>query len=428
METTTISQLPSASAISTGDVVAGVAGGKTKKIDVDLLKGQKGDPGPKGETGAQGPEGPAGPPGETGPAGPAGPEGPQGATGPAGPAGKDGTDATVDIKQTTGTSTTAIMSQDATTKALNDEAAARESAISAEEVARANAITALSNQVNSDLQNYYTKTQTDRMVSAIPKFAISVVDTLPTENISTTTVYLVPSGDESPDMYDEWIRVNNNWEKLGTQTVDLTDYYSKTQADEKFVPKTRTINGQSLNQDVNIDVPEIVQTTGTSPTTVMSQKAVSDELAKSGFSFDKFEFQEEIIPPSTSETTFDSSSMGQTKDVDDPVVIMGLNPQGTYLLLFSPGPEKVLDEQPPAEATAVGVSQWKIGNKVCAKRMVAMGNPQAPRGWYQPAQTFAIIKHPAETILLQHQITAQYPVFTYSVVNATGRIYVFRIG
>lgn len=56
-----------------------------------------------------------------------------------------------------------------------------------------------------------------------------VVNTLPTENISTSTIYLVPSttpGEEN--IYDEYIYVNGNWEHIGSTTVDLSYYVTKT--------------------------------------------------------------------------------------------------------------------------------------------------------------------------------------------------------
>lgn len=70
------------------------------------------------------------------------------------------------------------------------------------------------------------------MVSAIPKFAIEVVSSLPSQNISPTTVYLltVQSGQQG-NMYDEYIHVGNSWELLGTQTVDLSGYYTSAQVD-----------------------------------------------------------------------------------------------------------------------------------------------------------------------------------------------------
>ena len=74
-------------------------------------------------SGVQGPIGPQGRPGEIGPTGPAGPIGPTGAKGargdrgPTGPQGPKG-DPT-DVQQTTGQSTTAVMSQKATTDEIN---------------------------------------------------------------------------------------------------------------------------------------------------------------------------------------------------------------------------------------------------------------------------------------------------------------------
>lgn len=82
----------------------------------------------------------------------------------------------------------------------------------------------------SDLTNYYKKSETytqteiDNKLSAIPKFAISVVQSLPTSDISTTTVYLVSSGAETNNLYTEYIYVNNKWEILGTQKLDLSPY------------------------------------------------------------------------------------------------------------------------------------------------------------------------------------------------------------
>lgn len=74
------------------------------------------------------------------------------------------------------------------------------------------------------INNRYTKEEVDNMISVIPKFAITVVDTLPIQDISTTTVYLIPNhSSETNNLYDEYI-YTTQWEKLGTQTVDLSDY------------------------------------------------------------------------------------------------------------------------------------------------------------------------------------------------------------
>lgn len=63
-----------------------------------------------------------------------------------------------------------------------------------------------------------------------------VVDELP-EKGEKNTIYLVPnkSGIEE-NIYDEYIWVNESWEVIGNVSIDLFNYYTKTESDEKFVP------------------------------------------------------------------------------------------------------------------------------------------------------------------------------------------------
>ena len=90
-----------------------------------------------------------------------------------------------------------------------------------------------------DLVNYYGKAEIDGKVanlnaaiSAIPKFAIKVVNSLPSDEISATTVYLLKtSTTESGNLYTEYIYVDGAWEALGTQTLDLTAYATKEYVD-----------------------------------------------------------------------------------------------------------------------------------------------------------------------------------------------------
>ena len=79
-------------------------------------------------------------------------------------------------------------------------------------------------ELREEIDDRYTKAEVDNMISIIPKFAIAVVNELPVSDISTTTVYLVPNNSgETSNLYDEYI-YTTQWEKLGTQTVDLSDY------------------------------------------------------------------------------------------------------------------------------------------------------------------------------------------------------------
>ena len=86
------------------------------------------------------------------------------------------------------------------------------------------AVIALVSDIENALKAYYTTTEVDERISSIPKFSIEVVDTLPTENISTSAVYLLIAEGDTENLYTEYIYVNGTWEKLGEQTVDLTGY------------------------------------------------------------------------------------------------------------------------------------------------------------------------------------------------------------
>ena len=75
-----------------------------------------------------------------------------------------------------------------------------------------------------ELENYYKKEETyskdevNSLISLIPKFQIKVVQSLPTKNISTTTLYLVKTNESGNDIFTEYIYVDNKWEKLGNQS------------------------------------------------------------------------------------------------------------------------------------------------------------------------------------------------------------------
>lgn len=95
--------------------------------------------------------------------------------------------------------------------------------------------------ITNALTNYYNKTYIDELeteldgkISAIPKFAIQVVNELPATDISYTTVYLLTHDDKTTsDIYDEYIYVKvddetSKWELLGRQKLDLTGYATET--------------------------------------------------------------------------------------------------------------------------------------------------------------------------------------------------------
>lgn len=100
----------------------------------------------------------------------------------------------------------------------------------------------------NDLTYYYTKTDIDgkittinNNISAIPKFAIEVVENLPTSDISSTTIYIKKTSEtETGNLYTEYIYVNNVWEELGTQTLDLSGYITTEALNTALSEYTKT--------------------------------------------------------------------------------------------------------------------------------------------------------------------------------------------
>lgn len=84
-----------------------------------------------------------------------------------------------------------------------------------------------------------------------------VVQQLPTENIDTSAIYLVPtSSTTQEDHYDEYIYVNNRWEKIGNKSIDLTNYMQKSVYDTNgngIVDNAEKVNNHTINKDVPSD-------------------------------------------------------------------------------------------------------------------------------------------------------------------------------
>lgn len=65
--------------------------------------------------------------------------------------------------------------------------------------------------------------------------AITIVDELPTEDILPYVIYFKPVTEpKNENYYEEYIYLDNQWELLGTTKVDLSNYYTKDETDDKF--------------------------------------------------------------------------------------------------------------------------------------------------------------------------------------------------
>lgn len=204
---------------------------------------------------------PTGGRGLKGDTGPQGTQGPQGIQGIQGEQGEKGNDGYTPIKGTDYFTAEDIASLNIPTKVSD----------------LSNDLNFIDNTVNN-LTNYYTssntytKSEVDNLIGAVSSLNIEVVQTLPTHDISTSTIYLVPNSSHGTNnYYDEYIYVSNSWELIGSTQVDLTNYYTKTETDtllgnkqDALVSGTniKTINSTSLLGSGNIDIQGITTVTG----------------------------------------------------------------------------------------------------------------------------------------------------------------------
>ena len=121
------------------------------------------------------------------------------------------------------------------------------------------------------------------MISQLTSLSVELVETLPTENISTTTIYLVNvSGTTN---YAQWMYINSAWANIGNTSVDLSNYYTKGQVDTLLESKVDKVLGKGLStndfsnayKDMldNYTVDSVLDPSSTNP---IQNKTVTDAL------------------------------------------------------------------------------------------------------------------------------------------------------
>ena len=97
--------------------------------------------------------------------------------------------------------------------------------------------------------NYYTQAQVQALIQAVKTIQIEVVQSLPpVSEGQTNVIYLVPkSQSETNNIYYEYVFTGSAYEKIGDTAVDLSDYYTKTQADALLANKVDKVSGKGLS-------------------------------------------------------------------------------------------------------------------------------------------------------------------------------------
>lgn len=117
------------------------------------------------------------------------------------------------------------------------------------------------NDIRAGLNNVYTKAEIDILVNN--RLRRLIVESLPTENIDPHTIYMIkraPDEQLPNDAYDDWIYLNEVWEKFGTSYIDLSDY--QTKYDDSLTTLAKTIVGaiNEINANVGNAEAELLAT------------------------------------------------------------------------------------------------------------------------------------------------------------------------
>ena len=102
----------------------------------------------------------------------------------------------------------------------------------------------------------------ESLLTLIPKFEIKIVDELPTDNISFSTVYLLKSNNPTDNnLYTEYLYIHDNngnyWEKLGEQKISLSDYVTKSEVENIVNQKMKSY---TTKDDLQIAKDDILNT------------------------------------------------------------------------------------------------------------------------------------------------------------------------
>ena len=79
---------------------------------------------------------------------------------------------------------------------------------------------------NATLGN--AKAFAQELFNRLTSFEIVKCTELPTEDIKTMTIYFLQISPEQDDLYEEYMYIDDKWEKIGNTRIDLSDYVTKS--------------------------------------------------------------------------------------------------------------------------------------------------------------------------------------------------------
>ena len=198
------------------------------------------------------------------------------------------------------------------------------------------------NTVNN-LTNYYTKnesyskTEVDTMISAAKSGRFIYVATLPTTDIHTDAIYLVPKTvSQTDNVKDEYINLDGTsegWEKIGDTQIDLSNYIQKSQT-AGLIRNDGTIDTNTYA--LASAIPDISSKADKVSGAIVNDFAKLDStgnLADSGYSASSFladvHFDQTVTLSTSASTTatFTNTAILSTSLIDIAVSEWGLVPE-----------------------------------------------------------------------------------------------------
>jgi hypothetical protein len=176
-------------------------------------------------------------------------------------------------------------------------------------------------------ERYYTETEIDAKVNNINSqinsligFTATIVNSLPsTGEVGVMYLKLNTSASVEGNIYDEYIWVNNKFEKIGSTetTVDLSGYVTQTEMNTQLANKANTNHSHTSD---SIDLEE-----GSDDDMWMYEYGINRQSSVNGFVYDH-EKKLENIDDGANKTVVDSSLSSSSKNpVQNKVVNSALN-------------------------------------------------------------------------------------------------------
>lgn len=189
----------------------------------------------------------------------------------------------------------------------------------------------------------YNKSKIDELLRNVGAgLSVKIVLTLPTEEISGTTIYLINT---SGSNYNQYMYIDGDWASLGSTSVDLSSYYNKSQIDTMLLgyvnastlltqlmayTKTADLAKVARTNDYNDldNLPEIPDVSGIKPysevlqdsnNTAPTSKVVYDAVQTINEALDSKADVEDIVEIDDTDTT-STDKVWSAKKINDSLV------------------------------------------------------------------------------------------------------------